>query len=110
MVTALEGKKESWPKQPSGIVGLSICPVSGLLPQDDNSCGPRFEYFIKGTEPKEKENLKQPVIVDTSNNRLAQPNQTENIATQEKLIVKDILGTLYCLDCSHEGETAQVIK
>ena len=95
----LKDKKETWPKQPEGIIGAQICPISGLLPQEDNSCSPRYEYFIKGTEPKERENLKQSVLVDKTTNKLARPDQTENVEMQEKLIVRDLLGTLYCIDC-----------
>jgi membrane carboxypeptidase/penicillin-binding protein len=104
MAFYLKDKKENWPKQPEGIVGAQICPISGLLPQDDNSCGPRFEYFIKGTVPKEKENLKQSVVIDNATQKLAKPDQTENVSTVERSIVRDPLGTVYCIDCPHEGE------
>lgn len=105
----LKDKKETWPKQPEGIVGLQVCPISGLLPQDDNSCGPRYEYFIKGTQPKDKENLKQSVPVDKTNDKLAKTDQTENVEVKEKLIVRDPFGP-YCIDCNHEGDPAQVIR
>lgn len=105
----LKDKKETWPKQPEGIVGLQVCPLSGLLPQDDNACGPRFEYFIRGTEPKEKENLKQSVPIDKTTNKLAKPEQTENVEVQEKMIVRDAFGP-YCIDCSHEGDQPKVLR
>ncbi len=110
MSFVLNDIKESWPKQPEGIVGLQVCPISGLLPQDDNSCSPRFEYFIKGTQPTEKENLKMNVPVDKTTQKLAAANQTDNIEVKEKLIVKDVLGTLYCIDCPHDGDPQQFIK
>lgn len=109
MGRVLKNTKETWPKQPEGIVGLQVCPISGLLPQDDNSCGPRFEYFIKGTQPREKENLKQSVAIDTTTNKIAKADQTENVATQERQMVRDAFG-LYCIDCAHEGDGAQVIR
>lgn len=105
----LKDTKETWPKQPEGIVGLQVCPISGFLPQDDNSCGPRFEYFIKGTQPRDKENLKQSVAIDTTTNKIAKADQTENVATQERQMVRDAFG-LYCIDCAHEGDSAQVIR
>jgi len=110
MTFALTDIKESWPKQPEGIVGLSICPISGLLPPDGQDCHPRYEYFIKGTEPKDKENLKMNVAVDKSNQKLAQPNQTENVEVKEKLVVKDVLNTLYCIDCPHDGDPVTIVK
>lgn len=105
----LKGKKETWPKQPEGIVGLQVCPISGLLPQDDNSCGPRYEYFIKGTQPKDKENLKQSVTIDNTTQKIAKPDQTENVSTVERLIVRDAFGP-YCVDCPHEGDPVQIIR
>ncbi len=109
MAFYLKDKKESWPKQPDGITGVQVCPISGLLPPEDNSCSPRYEYFIKGTQPQERENLKQSVNIDTTTNKLARPDQTENIATQEKLIVRDAFG-LYCIDCDHTGDPVQLLR
>ena len=105
----LKDKKESWPKQPDGIVGLSVCPISGLLPPDDNSCSPRFEYFIKGTQPFQKEQLKQSVPVDKTNNKLARPDQKDNVEVKEKLIVRDPFGP-YCIDCDHANDPPQFIR
>lgn len=110
MSFVLKNKKESWPKQPEGIVGLQVCPISGLLPQDDNSCSPRYEYFIKGTQPWEKENLKMNVPIDKTTQKLAQPNQTDNVEVKEKQVVKDALGALYCIDCPHDGDAEQMIR
>ena len=105
----LKDKKESWPKQPEGIIGTQVCPISGLLPQDDNACGPRYEYFIKGTQPTEKENLKQSVIIDNATQKLAKPDQTENVSTVERSIVRDAFG-LYCIDCPHDNDPVQMLR
>lgn len=106
----LKDKKDVWPKQPEGVIGVQVCPISGLLPPEDNSCSPRYEYFIRGTEPGERENLKQSVLVDTTTNKLARPDQTENLATQERLIVRDPLGTVYCIDCDHTNDPPQLLR
>jgi hypothetical protein len=90
-------------------VGLQVCPISGLLPQDDNACAPRFEYFIKGTQPTEKENLKQSVPVDKNTNKLAAASQTDNVEVKEKLIVRDAFGP-YCIDCDHQNDPPQFIR
>ncbi len=110
MSYALKDKKESWPKQPEGIVGLQVCPITGLLPPDGEDCHPRYEYFIKGTQPTEKENLKMNIAIDKTTQKLAQPNQTDNVEVKEKLIVKDVLGTFYCIDCPHDGDPTQMIR
>jgi len=109
MAHYLEDKKESWPKQPQGIVGLQVCSISGLLPPDDGSCGPRFEYFIQGTQPTEKEQLKTAVPIDKTTNKLAKQDQTENVEVQEKLVVRDPFGP-YCIDCSHENDAPHFIR
>jgi len=43
--------EETWPI-PEGIVRLEICPATGSL--SCNLCKGKWEYFIKGTEPKTK--------------------------------------------------------
>ncbi len=109
MSYVLENTKESFPKQPDGIIGMQICAISGLLPPDDNSCPTRYEYFIKGTQPTNKESLKQQVAIDKSSGKLAQPTQIENVEMQEKLVVKDAFG-LYCIDCPHEQDPFHTIR
>ena len=109
----LAGKPDIWPKQPENVVGAQICALSGLLPPnpdgDDKGCATRFEYFIKGTVPTEKENLKQSVVIDKSTGDLAAPNVTENTEVTEKQIVKDPV-SVYCLDCQHPENKPTFIK
>ncbi|MFZ2025494.1 MAG: transglycosylase domain-containing protein [Microgenomates group bacterium] len=104
MTKALAGKPDIWPKQPENVVGAQICTISGLLPPNpdagDKGCATRFEYFIKGTVPTEKENLKQSVVIDKSTGDLAAPGVTDNTEVTEKQIVKDPISK-YCLDCQH---------
>lgn len=113
MVRALQGKPDIWPKQPENVVGAQICVISGLLPPNpdgsDKGCATRFEYFIKGTVPTEKENLKQQVLIDKSTGDLAAPGVTENIEMQEKQIMKDPISQ-YCLDCQHSDNKPTFIK
>lgn len=106
---------DAWPKQPSGIIGASICTLTGKAPpySDPNSadkgCDTRFEYFIEGTVPKEPEVLQQTIPIDKSNNKMAPASQTENIEMQEHQVSSDMFSK-YCLDCSHEGEGSTMIK
>ena len=112
---ALEGKPDVWPKQPDGIVGAQICTTSGLLPPnppdggDDAGCPTRFEYFIKGTVPTERESLRQPVLIDTSTNDLAAPGKTDNVEMQDHTVLKDPL-SIYCLDCQHPDNKPVFIR
>ena len=113
MTHALRGKPDVWPKQPDGIVGAQICAVSGLQPPnpegDDKGCPTRFEYFIKGTVPTQRENLKRQVLIDKTTGNLALPNQTDNVEMQEHQVVFDDVST-YCLDCPHPEGKVVLIK
>lgn len=113
MRKALEGLPDMFPKQPDGVVGAQICSLSGLFPPnpegDDKGCATRFEYFIKGTVPTERESLRQTVPIDKTTSDLALPNQTENVEMQEHTIVRDKVST-WCLDCPHPEGKATLIK
>ncbi len=113
MKKALEGKPDIWPKQPENVVGAQICTISGLLPPNpdggDKGCATRFEYFIKGTVPTEKEALKQAIVIDKSTGDIAAPGVTENTEATEKQIVKDPI-SVYCLDCQHAENKPTFIK
>ncbi|MBI5449647.1 penicillin-binding protein [Candidatus Gottesmanbacteria bacterium] len=112
MDRSLRNKQNIWPKQPEGIVGTQICAVSGLYPPndgDDKGCPTRFEYFIYGTVPKEREQLKQFVAIDKTTGDLAEPGQTENIEMQEHQILRDGIAA-WCIDCPHPQEKAVLIK
>lgn len=113
MRKALEDKLDVWPKQPEGIVGSQVCAISGLLPPnpdgDDKGCATRFEYFIKGTVPNRRENIKTAVTIDMDTGDLAAPGKTDNVETQEHQVLSDELST-YCLDCPHPEGKAAIIK
>ena len=101
MTNLLVDSKQSWPAIPSGIIGRSICILSSNLPSSEReTCPTRFEYFIKGTEPTDVENLRRVVNLDKTTGRLATGDTApENIEQQEKSIVYDITGKPYCTDC-----------
>ena len=113
MKRALEGKPDVLPKQPDGIVGAQICSVSGLQPPnaegDDKGCPTRFEYFIKGTVPSQRENMKRQVLIDKTTGDLAPASQTDNVEMQEHQVLSDDVST-YCLDCPHPDGRAALIK
>lgn len=100
----LAGKQDLWPKQPDGVVGARVCSISGLLPPkdgDDAGCAVRYEYFIKGTVPAMREQLKESVLIDKSTGDIVEPNKVgADVEPQEKLILHDLLSQ-YCLDCQH---------
>jgi 1A family penicillin-binding protein len=111
MSYVLKNQPDLWPFKPENIVGHQVCWDSGdlMTKKEDGSesCQSRFEYFIKGTEPKESNTIKQIVPV-TKDDKLAPPNWPE-IEMKEKTAIKDMFG-IYCVDCNHDKEIPQVIR
>ena len=111
MHKVLEGKADIWPKQPENIVNAQICELSGLLPAGEGQCAVRTEFFIKGTVPAEVENIKQQVIIDKDTSDIVEPNKPDaNVEIQEHQVVRDALGTTWCLDCVHDETKPILIK
>ncbi len=104
----LKNQPDLWPIKPQDVVGRQVCTVSGLLPNDDNPCQTRFEYFIKGTEPQEKENLKQMVLINQDTGCLAHDGDA-NVVSEEKMIVQDAFSK-YCLDCECQNQKPEIVK
>lgn len=90
-------------KQPDSVVGKHICTTSGLLPTGEgpDRCPTRYEYFLKGTEPKRGDPGRQKVIIDKATNDLAAPGKTDNIEERMEIVVTDPLGDRYCVTCPH---------
>ena len=113
----LAGQPDIWPQQPAGIVGAQVCDITGLLPPNpdpnagpnDKGCTTRFEYFIKGTVPTQRQNLTQTVAIDKTTGDLAQPGQTDNIDMQQHQVLGDGI-TRYCLDCNHSQDKPALVK
>lgn len=99
MVHVLEGATAQWPPKPANVIGKSVCTPSGLLPA--NGCPTRFEYFIKGMEPKKTDPGKQKVFIDKGTNDLAKPGQTDNVEEREEVIITDPTGDRWCASCPH---------
>src|SRR3989338_1565965 len=109
MTFLLEDNPAQRPVRPSSVVGMSVCAVSGLLPRRDSPCPTRFEYFIKGSQPKMSDPGKQKGFIYKNTNYLSKPGQTENVEEREQFILTDVTGAKYCLDCPHPTPTPSVI-
>jgi hypothetical protein len=100
-------KPPEWPQKPESVIGKEVCATSGLLPPPPDAqdrCPTRFEYFIRGTEPKTVDPGKQKVWIDKTTGDLAKPGQVEDIEEQEHIVVTDPLDDRYCVDCPHPEE------
>lgn len=111
MQYVLKNQPDLWPIKPENVIGRQVCWDSGdlMVKKEDGTenCPSRFEYFIKGTEPKESHIFKQ-IIAVTKDDKLAPPNWPD-IEMKEKTIIKDMFG-IYCVDCNHDNEPYQIIK
>ncbi len=111
MSYVLKNQSDLWPIKPVDVIGRQVCWDSGeLMTKKDNgseNCPSRFEYFIKGTEPREFYIFKQ-IIPVTKDDKLAPPNWPE-VEMKEKTLIKDFFG-FYCLDCNNDHMPPQIIK
>lgn len=98
----LKDQSQEWPTRPKGIIGTQICNLSGKAIPDEG-CQSRYEYFIEGAIPREKEILKQTVLIDKTTNWPVQEGlpatDPNNVEYQEHQIITDPLNTVLCLDC-----------
>jgi len=109
MTYALKDQKQEWPLKPEGVVGASVCQLSGKIPNPEQPCETRFEYFTEGTVPSETENLKMMVEIDKTTGQLAnEKTPPENREPQEHQVIYDSLGTSFCLDCSVATQSATI--
>lgn len=110
MTHLVEKKPPPSLKIPGDVRGLTVCATSGLLPASEGTadrCPTRFEYFIKGTEPKSADPGRTKVFIDKGSNNLAKDGQTENVEERMEVIVTDPLKNRYCLSCPHPTPTAK---
>lgn len=87
------------PSKPAEVIGMTVCSTSGLLP--GGGCPTRFEYFIKGMQPKKADPGPQKVFIDKTTRDLAKPGQTDNVEEKEEIVITDPTGVRYCLTCPH---------
>ncbi len=113
MKRVLENQPDIWPKQPEGIVGAEVCTTTGLLPpnsEGDKGCSTRYEYFIKGTVPTAREQLRMSVPIDKTTGDLAtQTTAPENVEIQDHDVLRDEL-SMWCLDCNHDAKKPVIIR
>lgn len=104
MTHLLKDKKPEALSQPSDVVGKIVCSTSGLIPPAEGTpdrCPVRFEFFLKGFEPKMVDPGKQKVWIDKATNDLAKEGKTDNVEEKTEVIVTDVTGDRYCVTCPH---------
>ena len=94
--------------RPPSVIQKKVCSVSGLIPPPDgtpNRCETRFEYFIKGTEPRSIDPGIQKVKIDKDTNDLALTGKTDNVEERDHIVITDATGQTYCVTCPHPSPT-----
>lgn len=101
--------KIDWPKTPANIEGASICANTGyVVDEASGGCPERFEYFTKGSIPKNGAR-RQDVFFDRTTGKSAEQNSLpENLEPRNELVVIDPLGTILCLTCSFPPGTVNI--
>ncbi|KUK84013.1 MAG: 1A family penicillin-binding protein [Microgenomates bacterium 39_6] len=95
---------EEWPSKPENVIGASVCSLSGNLP-GESGCETRFEYFIKEQLPPVEENRQETVLINKDTGALVKPGEeVENVEHQEKNVIRDPLGAIFCLDCPNSDQ------
>lgn len=103
-------KSHAWPKQPEGVVGRNVCIDTGNASGEgqgpdaptaaSEGCPTRFEYFLKEKIGAGVDGGRRDVPVDKTSGAVAdEKTPPENVEMQNKFIVTDPLGTVYCFDC-----------
>jgi len=99
MTNLLEESDPEPLRQPSSVVGRTVCADSGLIPENEGSCPTKYEYFLKDSLPKVGGSPRQKFFFDTTSWKLAKEGQTENVEEREEVVVTDITGDNYCTTC-----------
>ena len=105
MEKVLENQQPEWPDKPEGIIGLDVCTLSGLLPNPDNPCPTRHEFFIKGFKPTQAEQSRRGIWIKKDTGLPPIEGDLENLELQEHLVISDPLTKDFCLDCPWPQET-----
>ncbi len=99
MDKTLEGKEAEWPDRPVGIVGRDVCSLSGLVPNPDNPCPTRHEFFNKKFDLNQIDFSRRGIWIKKDTNLPPEEGDFENIELREHTVISDALVKDFCLDC-----------
>ena len=109
MTEILKDKVSKTPVKPVDIVGMNVCNLSGMAVPEEG-CESHFEYFKKDFLPQ-KTIFKQSVLINKDTGLIVKEGEDiPNAEWQEHTIVKDIVGTVMCLDCTPVGVGSSEVK
>lgn len=88
-----------WPEKPDTVIGMEVCSPSGLLPNPDNPCSTRHEFFIQGFEPQRSNIARKEIWIKKDTGLPPEEGDFENLELQEHTVISDPLVADFCLDC-----------
>ena len=99
MTKLLEDKLVKHFAKPEGVIGATVCNLTGQLPPDEG-CDSYYEYFKKGFLPDKKVPLRNTILIDkTTGQPIKEGENNPNAEWQEHAAVEDVTGEWVCLDC-----------
>ncbi|MGI8420007.1 MAG: transglycosylase domain-containing protein [Candidatus Levyibacteriota bacterium] len=102
----VQGKKPEVPQKPPDVYGKYVCSNTGLIASESaGGCPTRFEYLIKGKEPKKPNITTEKVWIDTTTNAKAAAGQTQNVEQRDETVMIDAAGNRYCISCAVAAPT-----
>lgn len=99
MERVLQDHESEWPQRPEGIIGLDVCSLSGGIPNPENPCATRHEFFTKGFEPPNIDQSRKGIWIKKATGLPPEEGDFEDIELQEHLVISDPLTKDFCLDC-----------
>jgi len=113
MTHILKGRTSIWPEKPASIISLSVCSVSGLIPNPEHPCTTRPELFIKDqNEPKQFDSSTRGIWINKDTNLPAftgsippEEVNTDNLELREHTVLSDAFTKDFCLSCPWPAET-----
>ena len=93
-----------WPDKPEQIIEASFCRRSGALPNPESpDCEMTTDYFWRGTEPQETENVwHETWIAEQTGLPPREGDPTDQLKLEKHILLSDPYTRNYCLDCQRK--------
>jgi penicillin-binding protein 1C len=99
MTKLLENKQVRKFSKPDGVVGMTVCNLTGELPPE-GGCDSHFEYFKKEFIPNKRLPLRNNILIDkTTSQVIKEGDNNPNAEWQDRASLMDASGQWVCLDC-----------
>jgi len=95
---------------PAGVKTVAVCNLTGKL-APEGGCESHNELFRADFVPNQRVGLKQNVLINKDNGQIVKEGEVApNAEWQERMVVTDVTGELYCLDCPPTPEQLKLLE